>query len=119
MREKAPMRRRAAKAPSKSIRERLAEPFANIGSAVKIANIIVMLFTLYIIASLYTPWTGDGGAGIAASLLASVGGSVVVPLLFVLYLSSVSYTHLYRAAAPLVKEILGNWDEWRRGVPKI
>ena len=87
MREKAPMRRRAAKAPSKSIRERLAEPFANIGSAVKIANIIVMLFTLYIIASLYTPWTGDGGAGIAASLLASVGGSVVVPLLFVLYLS--------------------------------
>ncbi len=25
----------------------------------------------------------------------------------------------YRAAAPLVKEILGNWDEWRRGVPKI
>lgn len=87
MREKAPMRRRTAKAPSKSIRERLAEPFANIGSAVKIANIIVMLFTLYIIASLYTPWTGDGGAGIAASLLASVGGSVVVPLLFVLYLS--------------------------------
>jgi len=25
----------------------------------------------------------------------------------------------YRTTAPLVKEILGNWHEWRRGVPKI
>ena len=90
MREKAPTRRRPVKEPSKSLKERLAESFANIKSAVKIANLIVMLFTLYIIASLYTTWTGDGGARIAASLLRAVGGSVIIPLLFVLYLT-VSY----------------------------
>ncbi|MDO4560990.1 MAG: DNA translocase FtsK 4TM domain-containing protein [bacterium] len=87
MREKAPARRRAAKEPSRSVKERLAESFANIRPAVKIANIIVLLLTLYIIASLYTTWTGEGGARIAAFLLAVAGGSVIVPLLFVLYLS--------------------------------
>lgn len=25
----------------------------------------------------------------------------------------------YRVASPVVKEIIGNWDAWRRGVPKI
>ena len=47
MREKAPTRRRAVKEPSKSLKERLAESFANIKSAVKIANLIVMLFTKF------------------------------------------------------------------------
>ena len=87
MREKAPSRRRPVKESSKSLKERLAESIANIRPAVKIANIIVMLLTFYIIASLYTTWTGEGGARIAACLLAAVGGSVIVPLLFVLYLS--------------------------------
>lgn len=32
---------------------------------------------------------------------------------------AISVVNNYRAAAPLVKEILGNWHEWRRGVPKI
>ncbi len=63
------------------------EIFVNLRTAFKIFNILVALVTLYAIASLYTPWTGDVGAAIAGWLLSNIGGAVIIPLVFLLYTS--------------------------------
>lgn len=44
-----------------------------------------LVVTFYLISSLLTPWTGAIGSAIAQSLLDSMGGSVLILLLFCLY----------------------------------
>ena len=47
--------------------------------------LMILLITLFVIASLYTPWTGLVGGSMANFILRRVGGAVIVPLLFILY----------------------------------
>ena len=74
--EELPKRRKTAKKAEKPKRERAAEIrsraanfSANAESLFKFAARPLVLFTVYIIASLYTPYTGNFGAHIAAFLL--------------------------------------------------
>lgn len=86
--EAAPSRRRRKGQPKEKPRVRkfdIKEIFGNLRTAFKIFNIVAALVTLYVIASLYTPWTGDAGAAIAGWLLSNIGGAVIIPLLFLLY----------------------------------
>lgn len=59
--------------------------FAGFRAALKIFYITALLITLYVTASLYTPWTGAAGAAMAKWLLSTVGGAVIIPLAFLLY----------------------------------
>ena len=114
--EELPKRRKNAKKAERPKREQTASEkrphaadlSANAESLFKFAAIPLMLFTVYAIASLYTPYTGNFGAHIAAFLLSQIGGAVIVPLLFLLYFFSASvlsrgkgnlYRHLGAAAA--------------------
>lgn len=90
------------------IKERAARGLAQLAAALKIAAVLLLLFTVFVIASLYTSWTGNFGAKIAALLLTKVGGAVIIPLLFLLYALSSSllsrgrenfYRHLCSSAA--------------------
>ncbi|MDO5115956.1 MAG: DNA translocase FtsK 4TM domain-containing protein [Synergistaceae bacterium] len=87
--EKAPLKRRRSAAPAPEEKRSAADIFrqlsADMRMAFRICSILLTLITLYLIASLYTPWTGDIGAAAAKWLLSVVGGSVIVPLLFLLY----------------------------------
>lgn len=86
--EAAPSRRRRKGQPKEKLREKkfdIKEVAGNLRTAFKIFNILVALVTLYVIASLYTPWTGDAGAAIAGWLLSNIGGAVIIPLFFLLY----------------------------------
>lgn len=86
--EPSPPRRRKKIPPkdkAKLKRFDVKEIFGELRTALKIFNIVVALVTLYVIASLYTPWTGDAGEAIAGWLLSTVGGAVIIPLLFLLY----------------------------------
>lgn len=79
-------RKQAAEQKSVSRRSRYAkDPAINFKAASKIVNIAAAFIALFLIASLYTPWTGKIGASAAHCLLSAVGGSVVIPLIFMLY----------------------------------
>ncbi len=85
-----PSRRRRKNQAKEKVKERrfrinIKSLLPDLRSAFKIFNIVAALITLYITASLYTPWTGDAGAATAGWLLANVGGAVIVPLIFLLY----------------------------------
>ena len=63
--EAAPSRRRRKSPPKEKAKARkfdIKEIFGELRTAFKIFNIVAALVTLYVIASLYTPWTGDAGA---------------------------------------------------------
>ncbi len=47
---------------------------------------LIFLFDIYLIASVFTSWTGVWGAGFARVLLALLGGAVLVPLFFIAWL---------------------------------
>ena len=86
--EAAPSRRRRKSPPKEKAKARkfdIKEIFGELRTAFKIFNIVAALVTLYVIASLYTPWTGDAGAATAGWLLSNIGGAVIIPLLFLLY----------------------------------
>ena len=86
--EAAPSRRRRKSPPKEKAKARkfdIKEIFGELRTAFKIFNIVAALVTLYVIASLYTPWTGDAGAATADWLLSNIGGAVIIPLLFLLY----------------------------------
>ena len=86
--EAAPSRRRRKNPPKEKAKARkfdIKEIFGELRTAFKIFNIVAALVTLYVIASLYTPWTGDAGAATADWLLSNIGGAVIIPLLFLLY----------------------------------
>ena len=86
--EAAPPRRRRKTPPKEKKQARkfdIKEIFSELRTALKIFYIVAALVTLYITASLYTPWTGDAGAAIARWLLSNIGGAVIIPLLFLLY----------------------------------
>ena len=86
--EAAPSRRRRKSTPKEKAKARkfdIKEIFGELRTAFKIFNIVAALVTLYVIASLYTPWTGDAGAATAGWLLSNIGGAVIIPLLFLLY----------------------------------
>ena len=57
------------------------------GTWTKLAYIVLALITLYLTASFYTPWTGTLGRRISSSILETVGGASIIPVLFVLYFS--------------------------------
>lgn len=114
--EELPKRRRKVKKAERLRREpvtaglksRAANISARAESVLKFAAIPLMLFTVYLIASLYTSYTGNFGAKAAEFLLRQVGGSVIVPLLFMLYFLAASvlsrgkenlYRHLGASAA--------------------
>lgn len=108
MRSRSQTSRRAAKEQKSTKFPNLAEhifKFGSFGSAVKIANIVLAFVTLYIIASLYTPWTGDGGEKIETFLLSTFGGAVIVPLLFILYTAVLSI--LSRSKSGLIRHMVG------------
>ena len=66
--EAAPSRRRRKSPPKEKAKARkfdIKEIFGELRTAFKIFNIVAALVTLYVIASLYTPWTGDAGAATA------------------------------------------------------
>lgn len=86
--EAAPSRRRRKSPPKEKAKARkfdIKGIFGELRTAFKIFNIVAALVTLYVIASLYTPWTGDAGAATARWLLSNIGGAVIIPLLFLLY----------------------------------
>ena len=70
-----------------TLRERISESAGTFKAIGKVLNILLLLFILFTIASLYTPWTGAFGAGLAEFVLDTVGGAVIIPLLFLLYAS--------------------------------
>lgn len=57
------------------------------GTWTKLAYIVLALISLYLTASFYTPWTGTLGLRISSSILETVGGASIIPVLFVLYVS--------------------------------
>ena len=71
--EAAPSRRRRKSPPKEKAKARkfdIKEIFGELRTAFKIFNIVAALVTLYVIASLYTPWTGDAGAATAGGAYA-------------------------------------------------
>ena len=87
-----PRRRRSAAretAASEPISERIKEPFraagARVGAGLKLANILLLLFMLFLMVSLYTPWTGIAGERISGLLLSTVGGAVIIPVALTIY----------------------------------
>lgn len=86
--EAAPPRRKRKSPPKEKKQARkfdIKGIFSELRTALKIFYIVAAIVTLYITASLYTPWTGDAGAAIARWLLSNIGGAVIIPLLFLLY----------------------------------
>lgn len=63
------------------------ERSAALGSRGRLAYAAILLVSLYLTASFYTPWTGTIGERISSSLLASFGGAFVIPVLFAVYIS--------------------------------
>lgn len=64
----------------------------------------ILLISLYLTASLYTNWTGTFGTKMAYYILKSIGGAVLIPMLFVSYFSISKLLvrpipHPYRQAA--------------------
>lgn len=57
------------------------------GAWTRLAYIVLALTSLYLTASIYTPWTGTLGRRISSSILETIGGASIIPLLFVLYFS--------------------------------
>jgi len=57
------------------------------GTWTKLAYIVLALMSLYLTASFYTPWTGTLGEKISSSILSSLGGAFIIPILFALYFS--------------------------------
>lgn len=107
MREKSAGRRREQKEPSVSMRERFSESLQHLQRAGRIANLLTIFFLLFLIAALYTPWTGQGGAFLAHALLSSAGGAVIIPILFLLYVSVL--TILRKDMSGLVKQGCGTF----------
>ncbi len=106
--EAAPSRRRKKSQPKEKARAArfgLKELLPRLRTALKIFNIIIALVTLYVIASLYTPWTGDAGAAIARWLLGTIGGAVIIPLLFLLY-TAVKLIAASPMASPPFRDVL-------------
>ena len=67
--------------------------------------IVILVLSLFLVASLYTPWTGTVGMHLSMWLLNSIGGSVIIPLAFIIYLC-VSRL-LSRRPPNLVRQFLG------------
>ena len=109
--EAAPSRRRRKSPPKEKAKARkfdIKEIFGELRTAFKIFNIVAALVTLYVIASLYTPWTGDAGAATAGWLLSNIGGAVIIPLLFLLYteIKLILASPIERLAAPSLRHVL-------------
>lgn len=51
----------------------------------KLVYLVILFLLVYIIMSIYTPWTGYFGNLLSSSLLESVGGSIIILLLFLSY----------------------------------
>jgi len=69
------------------------------------ASLILLFVSLYAAVALYTPWTGSLGAQVSRCLLKSVGGAVIIPLLFLSYLSISSL--LSKNVPNVVRQALG------------
>ena len=68
-------------------------------------SLIALFVSLYIAASLYTRWTGSFGLKISAALLSSIGGAVIIPLLFTAY---ICISKLFSKQIPnLTRQVLG------------
>ena len=85
MREDYTPRRRRSSAPERKLplSERLQASFSELKTAIRAGEILLLFFTLFVAASLYTSWTGAGGAAIARFLLSTAGGAVIIPLLLI------------------------------------
>ena len=57
------------------------------GAWTKLAYIVLVLISIYLTASFYTPWTGTLGQSISSAILGTIGGSSIIPILFALYFS--------------------------------
>ena len=57
------------------------------GTFARLAYIVLALVSLYLTASFYTPWTGMLGEDISVSILKTIGGASIIPILFILYFS--------------------------------
>lgn len=74
------------------------------GSRTALASAAMLILSLYLAASFYTPWTGSFGARISSAILGSVGGAFIIPLLFIVYVSvskllKKPVPHFYRQTA--------------------
>lgn len=78
-------RKKNEKQPARKPRQK--EKPASAESWSRPAYATLLLISLYLTASLYTPWTGTLGERISDSLLASFGGAFIIPVLFALYVS--------------------------------
>ena len=66
---------------------------------------VVLIICLYLTAAFYTPWTGTLGEKTAFRLLSLVGGSVIIPIAFIIYLC---VSRLISRKVPnLLRQILG------------
>ena len=57
------------------------------GAWTKLAYVVLVLISLYLTASFYTPWTGTLGQRASSAILETIGGSSIIPILFALYFS--------------------------------
>ena len=57
------------------------------GKWTKLVHIVLALLSLYLTASFYTPWTSTLGEKISSTILSSLGGASILPILFALYFS--------------------------------
>lgn len=57
------------------------------GTWARLAYIVLAVLSIYLTASFYTPWTGMLGQDISSSILGSIGGASIIPILFALYFS--------------------------------
>ena len=57
------------------------------GTFARLAYIVLTLISLYLTASFYTPWTGMLGQDVSVSILKTIGGASIIPILYILYLS--------------------------------
>ncbi len=48
-------------------------------------HVVLLLVSLFLIASFYTPWTGTYGSKVSVYILDSIGGAFIIPLLFTAY----------------------------------
>ena len=103
------MTRRAAKRREepklKIFANNVSEMTNEFGKWLIIATIVTFVVSLFLVAALYTPWTGTVGWTLSNWLLKYVGGSVIIILAFVIYLCVSKL--ISRKVPNLIRQILG------------
>lgn len=83
-RSRSAARRTASNGEASSARRRRTKGSSDLGR--RLLVLLGVLGGIFLLAGLWTPWTGPGGTALASSFVKVMGGAVLVPLLYGIYL---------------------------------